>query len=475
MKLALVNTDPRNREPPIGLAYLASFIRAYSGFKNIVIIDEKDPLKAIEKEKPDIVGMGSYSYNFNYANGLAKEIKNNADIPVIIGGPHISALPHHLASSNFDVGVIGEGEQTMLELVQSYEKYGGFKQENLKEIGGLVYRNNSNAKITGMRPLIEPIDKIPFPARDLLDMDFYLTLRKGSFGKLGVYSQMITSRGCPYKCIFCAPTNFWRKPRFHSPAYVVDEIKLLKEKYKVDGILIWDDLFIADKERLKEIASILKSEGLSNEIEFSVFGRANLMNEEMCMLLKEMNVTSIDFGLESGSDRILKYLKKGTVTVEQNRNALKLSKEHGMRTLGTFIIGSPDETEEDLKQSLELLKNENLDEAYAFQLSPLPGTELWEYAKKESIVTDDPSFDFSKVTTVKGSNRPNFLFIKNMDSGTFEKWAHIFQSAMDEKNRKISFSSMKFRNISRLFSYRFLTKIAKNRGEVLIYFKKLFK
>ncbi len=472
MKLALVNITPRGQEPPIGLAYLASYIREYSGMRDIVIVDRENPVKIIEKEKPDIVGMGSYSYNFHYANALAKDIKDKMNVPVIVGGPHISALPHHIAKSNFDVGVIGEGEQTMLELMELHEKCGSLNQDKIKEIKGIVYKNNGSAKITAQQPLIEPLDRIPYPARDLLDMEFYHTLRKGTFDRLGIYSQLLTSRGCPYKCTFCSPTNFWRKPRFHSAEYVVNEIKLLKEKYKADGVLVWDDLFIADKNRLREIVRLLKSEGLSDKMEFSVFARANLMNDEMCMLLKDMNVTSIDFGLESGSEKTLRYLKKGTVTVGQNRNALKICKQYGMKTLGSFIIGSPDETEEDLRQTLELVKDKNLDEAYVLKLMPLPGTEVWDYAKKEGIVTDDPDFDFSKVRTYVGFVKTDMQVAKNMDKATLDKWLQVFQNAMDEKNRRVS-SLIEFRNIRHVLSYRFLRKVIKNRGEALMYLKKI--
>jgi radical SAM superfamily enzyme YgiQ (UPF0313 family) len=472
MKLALVNIDPKGHDPPLGLAYLAAYVKKYGGYENIVIIDEMNPIQAIRKEKPDIVGMGSYTYNFNYAKKLAKDIKEALDIPVIIGGYHITALPQHMVSSPFDVGVIGEGEQTLLELVQLYEKRGDFEPHDLEKIKGIVYNANGVVKFTRPRPLIEPLDIIPFPERDLLDMDFYLTLRKASFDKLGVYSQLITSRGCPYKCIFCAPTNFWRKLRFNSAEYMVNEIRMLKERYKVDGILIWDDLFIADRRRLEEAVRLLKAEGLT-DLEFSVFGRANLMDDSVCRLLKEMNVTSIDFGLESGSDRILKYLKKETVTVENNRTALRLCKSYGMRTLGTFVIGSPDETEEDIRQTFELFNDENLDERFIFQLTPLPGTELWENAKREGIVTDDPDFDYSRFVPKSGRFKPDILLTKNIDKRAFENWFRVFQQVMDEKNRRIKISTMKLRNVKSLLSPRFLSKIYRNRKEVIIYIKKV--
>jgi len=147
---------------------------------------------------------------------------------------------------------------------------------------------------------------------------------------------------------------------------------------------------------VREISELLKKEGL-NDLQFYVWARANLISEEICGYMKNMNVAVTEFGLESGSEKILKYLKKGNVTVEQNKNALAMCKKYGFRTVGSFIIGSPGETEEDLKQTLSLVRDKNLDQVRVFQLTPFPKTELWEYAKQKGFVSDSPDFDLRKI------------------------------------------------------------------------------
>ncbi len=471
MKLALASIMGKEADPPLGLAYIASYVKKYSGFNNTVILDRGDPIEKIKKEKPDLIGFSSITYLFPTVNQLAKQIKEIFDIPVIIGGQHISSLPLHLANSAFDLGVIGEGEQTTLELIELFEKHGSFPVNELRKIKGIVFRNERKQnEITEKRPLIEPLDKIPFPARDLLDMGYYLTPRRGSFRELGIYTAMLTSRGCPYKCSFCSPTLFWEKFRSFSAKYVVEEMKMLVEKYKVEGILIWDDLFIVDRERLKKIASMMKNEKLNKKIQLSIFGRANLIDNEMCKILKKINVTSIDFGLESGSEKILRYLKKGTVTVKDNYRALSLCKKHGMRTIGTLIMGSPDETEEDLKATLKLINYKNLDEPHIFQLMPLPGTEVWEYAKKIGIVSEDPSFDFSKLQ-MKTFNS-DLILTKNISKKDLVRWYSIILENVNKKGYKIKINNAKY--FKYLFTNRrFFFKMISNWKEYLHYFNNI--
>jgi len=374
--LCLINVIDKNSKierhmPHLGLGYIAAYLRKYSHINKIEIIDD-DIIEKLRFNKPDIIGITSVSQNFNRAISLSENIKNEFQIPIIVGGIHISALPHTLPTC-FDVAVIGEGEHTMLELLELYEK-NGLDKNTLEKIHGIAFHNSNKIEITEKRELIEPLDNIPFPARDLLN--------------IGTHTSMITSRGCPYHCVFCSSSAYWRKTRFFSADYVVAEIKELVEKYSVTMIDLWDDLFIADKKRLERISRLLKEEGITDKVSFNCQARTNLINDETLKYLKNMNVNQLSFGFESGSQKILDYLKKNTVTVEQNRNAVFLSKRAGFIVNGSFIIGSPDETKEDINNSLKFLKNTPLDSGSIFQLIPYPGTELWDYAKEFGIVND---------------------------------------------------------------------------------------
>lgn len=450
MKLALVHLATSGSEPPLGIAYIASYLRK-NGFNNTVIIERENIMKRLRKEKPDLVGISSMTYKFPEANALAGKIKAEFNIPVINGGCHISSIPQHLAESNFDVGVIGEGESTMLDLINLFESK-GFDKTSLCKVKGIVFGKNI---VTDRRELIEPLDSIPFPARDLLKMkEFYLLLRKGLFDTLGVYTTIITSRGCPYNCTFCYPRGFWRKVRLHSANYVVDEIKMLKDDYELDGIVIRDDLFIISKRRVKEIVNLLKKEKL--DLKFSIIARANLITKDLVCILKSMNVASISFGLESGSDRILNYLKKGTVTVKQNKDALKLCKKYGIYTSSTFIIGSPNETVDDIKETMKLVSSKYLDDANVFQLTPLPATEIWDYAKSLGIVHDGIDFPYNELMVA--GFKTNVLLNDKLSAEEWKKIYDEFQRVAREKRRESI--KIELKNIKHMLNINFIKKFA---------------
>jgi anaerobic magnesium-protoporphyrin IX monomethyl ester cyclase len=474
IKIALINIsyNIKNNDPPLGLAYLAAYARKYSSSGDFIVVDSADPLSVIRKEKPDIVGIGPLTGQYPEANLLAGSIKSELGTPILIGGHHISALPGHLSSSHFDIAVIGEGEQTVLELLEAFKARRRFEESDLEKINGIVFKTGEGkCRPTPPRDLIPNLDQIPFPARDLLKMkESYITLRKSKFGEPGVYTHMMTSRGCPYKCVFCEPTLFWRRPRFHSPEYVVAEMEHLKEMYDVDGILIFDDLFLVNFNRVKKIAELLAARGLDKELRFGVFGRTDLVNEEVLRTLVKMNVRSIDFGLESGSEKILGYLKNNTVTVKKHLEALQLCKRYGLRTIGTFVVGSPDETEEDLAQTLELVKNPNLDEAAILPLMPLPGTELWQYAMGKGLVSEDPSFPFDLLRTTTAIRAETFLGTR-ISREELEKWFVRMNDAAADKNRRLNFSHLRLKHLRYVFSKHFISKLLKNRQEVLLFLK----
>lgn len=461
MKLTLVSLGMNESDPPLGLAYIASYAREHGGFNNTIIVDREDPISRLHKEKPDIVGISAMTHEFTSAKTLAEKIKKELEVPAIIGGHHISMLPNHFINSKFDIAVIGEGEQTMLELMQLYERKGSFEPEDLKKIKGIEFRDGNRIAQTEKRPLIENIDTIPFPARDLLKMkEFYINL-KSVCTQLGTYAQMMTSRGCPYKCTFCSTSAFWSKSRFHSADYVVREMKELYEKYKMDGIMIYDDLFIADRKRVEEIVRLMKQEGLYKEIYFYIAARANLIDDRMCSLLKEMNVRQAGFGLESGSEKILRYLKGGNVTVEQNRNAISLCKKAGIKTRGYFIIGSPGETEDDLRQTLSLVRDKNLDQANVFQLTPYPGTQIWEYAKKKGIVSDSPTFDIDKI--YMSGFKEELVMNENISPQRLKEWYDLFQIEVRKKMKSgalYSLINIRPRHLKYMFTSDFMKKVS---------------
>ena len=373
----LFRSDQKRGEnlPNLGVGYLIAYLnKYYPGLTMDVSFDREDILEKINSFKPDLVGFTAVTFTYKKVFEWARTVKEHyPSVPLIMGGVHITlcweALPDWI-----DAAVLGEGEQTFAELVKSYQNSGQIKKE---DIPGIVFRKNGNLVNTGRRELINPLDSIPHP-----DLDALSVPKKE-------LSHIITSRGCPYRCKFCCSAKIWKNPRYHSAEYVVEEIEKAARHYGRKKLMIYDDLFTIHKGRIRLIAQIMEEKGLSKNIEFDIISHVDFMNEEVIEDLKRMGVTRISLGMESGSKKILDYLKNGVVTHDKIRHAVKLCKEHGIGAMGSFMIGSPYETEEDIKQTINFIKEIGLDELGLNVTTPFPGTELWEYAREKGLVKDN--------------------------------------------------------------------------------------
>jgi radical SAM superfamily enzyme YgiQ (UPF0313 family) len=393
-KIVLVNTW-RSTHPHLGLAYIASYLTKYSKFKiEITIIEGKDDLNKIIGLKPDLIGFYAYTPNYYEVVGIAKNLKRNIKSTFIIGGPHISSLPNRL-DKIFDIGVIGEAEETMLEILDILSK-NSLNKESLSKIKGVCFHNAEGVVITQTRDPIKDLDRIPYPSRELLDMGYYLNKDNDILSNQQKIrgTTIITSRGCPYRCVYCQSSKLFPVARYHSASYVVGEIKELYDKYKVEAITIDDDLFVANKNRLSEIINLLEKEKLLGKIKFYCSVRANLVNEDLVNTLKKLNVVMVNIGFETGSNRLLKYLKKDSVSQEDHKRAIYLLNKNNIDIYGNFMIGNPTETKEEMLETLNFFKNNNIKIATLNITTPLPGTEIWEIAKNKGIVNED--MDWSK-------------------------------------------------------------------------------
>jgi|GEM_PF-579081 len=418
------------KTPHFGLATLAAYIRQENPDVRISIVEGMDIAEEIIRKKPDIVGFTSDTLMYNRVCRLAKKIKEKTKAPLLIGGIHISALPSSF-DSVFDLGIQGEGEKTLAEILRLYQNRREFPREDLMKIPGLVFFDGNDFIDTGRPPLISDIDKLPFAARDLTPMEeVYLKDQFNLFGTKRTVA-MMTSRGCPYKCRFCGSPAQWERVRFHSAEYVVAEIEHLVDKYRIDGIMFWDDLFIAPEGRILKLSELIRSKGLDKKLVFSGFGRANLINEKVCAVLKLMNVKRLIFGLESGSEKVLEYLKRSSVTIEDNRRAVTLCRKFGISTASGYIVGTPGETAEDLKKTLRFMKKYPLDNTQIYILTPYPGTEIWKTAREQGIISDKTNFDALFVQL----KRPTiFDFMRDGKSNILQ--GRIFLNSEFKKNRK---------------------------------------
>jgi len=419
IKLALININiNQDPSPPTGLASIATYIEKNINSVEITVIDSnfEDVFKNINEIKPDVIGLSAMTVEYSKAIEIGKKIKKINNAPIIIGGVHISTLPVSLEKI-FDLGIIGEGEETMLELVKLYEKKHMFNIEDLEKIKGIVYYAKGKIKTTEARPLIKDLDCIPFPDKKYIHKNYFK--KRINFDKKLVTYPIMTSRGCPYRCLFCSTSRFWKTIRFNSAGHVVAEIKDLIKNYKVERITIWDDLFTIKKDRIEKITELLKKEKLLGKVTFECMARVNTITDDICIALKKMGVVFLNFGFESGNKRVLKMLKQN-VSIEQNKEAILLGKKYGFMVFGSLIFGSPTETLEEMDDTIKFIdfavKN-RIDGLWTFVMTPFPGTPIWDIAKERGKVSEHMNWKLLSHQSIKNP----LLLDKNIKLNDFKE------------------------------------------------------
>ena len=350
MKLLLVNAinseAPGKLHPPLGLAYIAASLRKEFGDKIECRIIDGNLVDEIKDFHPDIVGITSVTRNYNMAKEYA-HIAKAFNVPVIIGGVHISFIPQTL-THDMDIGIVGEGEKTIIDLMASFMANSGFEKSELLDIDGIMFRDLDNMVITRTRELIKPLDNISYPARNLLE------IKK--------QTSMLSSRGCPYNCAFCSTARLTgNQVRYASAEYVADEIELIHRRYNVEYITIYDDLFAIDAKRVIEIQERMAAKNLIGKFDIAVNTRTDFITDELAGILRQMNVKVVGLGVESGCQETLDYLKSGGIAVEDNANAIRILKKHKIIPYCSFIIGSPFEDKESLMQTVRFINDNKVE------------------------------------------------------------------------------------------------------------------
>ena len=444
-----------NNKPPLGLGYLVAYLEKFLGFTDIAVVNTGTrTFDKIKDLKPEIVGFTAYSTNYTSVIRLMRRVKEELGVIALLGGPHITCLPHKLDQSA-DIGVIGEGEKTLLELMQLYKRGKSFQASELEKIPGIVFRRNEKNIITSVRTPIYPLDSIPLPNREVLDIERFLKPSQILMNNEYIRgTTMLTSRGCPFNCVYCHVTAKWGTPRFHSAERVADEIELLVKEYGVEGIYIEDDLFTANTTRIQKIVDGMQSRNVLGKVRFFLDLRANLVSEELMLALKKMGVVKVSLGLESGSEQILQYLKGGDVTVEQNRQAVAIANKFGIGCNCCFMIGAPPETREDICKSQDLIKeilNASTDNFCQVNVTtPLPGTKLWDYAIQQGYINEDVDWQQFSLSPLV-STRKDFYINEHIDFDEFQKIASDTMALCNSRRLKSIMSKFSLHYIRRIF------------------------
>jgi len=399
-RTALLSLTRDVASPPLGLASIATYLRQEGVDCSTRIMDLNfgNPVRETLDWQPDLVGLSAFSVQVPEVRRAAQRLRSHLKAALILGGVHVSTLPASLPPE-FDLGVVGEGEQAMVELVQAFQRHGHLRPAAVRDIAGLVWHEDGRVVQTPPHPLVDPLDRIPIPDRSFVHPGYFKGVPLPAMGGRKVRTTaLLTGRGCPYRCAFCATTAFWgNKIRWHSVERVVEEVRYLVDSFGVEHLMIWDDLFAVNRKRVVEITEALRQAGLWGRVKFSCQMRANLMDEEMATTLWDLGVVSICFGFESGSDKTLRYLKQ-SVTVEQNRQAIRIAKAKGFYVVGGLIFGSPGETLQDMEETLDLIdymRQAGVDNAWCFTATPFPGTPMWEEGVSRGVLS--PDIDFGRL------------------------------------------------------------------------------
>jgi radical SAM superfamily enzyme YgiQ (UPF0313 family) len=371
--------------PPLGLAYLGAALEQAG--TQVKILDyvvypyRRDALESVLKEfKPHVAGATAVSMTFDHAEQILKDVKtSDPQVLTVMGGPHVTFYAQETLETfaELDVVVIGEGEETLVELLRAVKCARDFDT-----VSGIAYRVGSKIKSTAKRERIKNLDTLPLPARHLLPL--------GRYRALGLPMSITTSRGCPYQCIFCVGRKMvGARVRYHSADRVAAELQYLAN-LKFHQINIADDLFTANQNHCLAVCEeILKKNFKTN---WTAFARVDTVSERLLSKMKSAGCTAVSFGIESANPAILNTIKKG-ITVQQARDAVRKCLRVGIRPYASFILGLPGETPETIKETSAFaanLQQEGL--AYGFHiLTPFPGTEVREQNKRLGIriLTDD--------------------------------------------------------------------------------------
>lgn len=395
-QVCLINPPTRRTSlrPPLGLMYISAYLTS-KGISNRVLDpkgempEDELAIETVQKAiacKPELIGISCLTTDLLCVFKMAAQIKSQLPaVKIVLGGIHPTLFPEQmLQNKDVDYVVIGEGEYTLFDLVTSLA--GG---ESLSSVQGIAYKENGKVIINEKRPMIKDLNAIPLPAYDQVDMSFYLQpnihLIRGIPMK-GFY--IFSTRGCPARCRFCVNKNiFGRTVRFRDPVKVADEVEFIYEKYGIDGFYMYDDTFGVRKSDVDQFCDELIRRKLP--LVWGCATRINLITEDFVKKIKAAGCMQIDFGVESGSQRLLDLLQKD-ITLEQIRQAISICKKHKMRVFSNFMINLPTETEEDI-DTLISFANELKSEISIFNITcPFPGTDIVSYQQTELTIEDYP-------------------------------------------------------------------------------------
>lgn len=392
MRIALVKVSAVYAsflKAPLGLAYLQGILRQNGHQCEIFDAynfswDEITLVNKVKKYQPDLIGFTTITSDVKDTAETAKKMKKEIPVSIVAGGPHVTALPKGTLGEfpSFDFAIYGEGEKTLLELVNTLVE----KRDNFEEIKGLVFRKNGQVIQNESRPQLTEgeLDELPFPEFDnYYSREDSIFTKKKPFEDLGTWKtkgyNILTSRGCPFDCVFCMRV-FGKKVRRRSPESVIAEMEYAIERYKVDSFTFTDEVFLSNTSKTRILLNMMIERNMSKRVKWSAMTRVNFVNKELISKARQAGCVNLQLGIESGDNEILKAIGKN-ITVDEIKRAVSIIKEEGITTGAFFILGHPNETKETIKRTIKLAIELNTSTVAIGIMVPFPGTEIYRMAQ----------------------------------------------------------------------------------------------
>jgi len=368
----LQETNVSGVYPPLGVAYLAAAARRAGHAVSIIDAHAMDlghggMIRALRHIDPDVVGLTSTTFNWPVVSGVARRIRQaNGSLPIWVGGPQLSLYPAEcMADPSVDVAVIGEGDETVVELLDRVAA-----KEDLAGVAGTIVRRGDELVHGEPRAVVDDLDRLPLPALDLLPLDRYRSLDLPT-----PFVSMVTSRGCPFRCRYCSQVYVGGAYRTHGPERVVAEMVRAVRRFRAREIVFFDETFTLHSDWVQSVCEGILAADI--HVPWNVRTRVDRLDAETLLAMREAGCCSIHVGIETGSPRVQRLMNKNLDLVGIG-DALATARQLGIETRGYFMIGYPGETREEIEQTLQLSLDLPLDWASYTITSPLPGTGIYE-------------------------------------------------------------------------------------------------
>ncbi|PIQ87173.1 MAG: hypothetical protein COV73_03650 [Candidatus Omnitrophica bacterium CG11_big_fil_rev_8_21_14_0_20_43_6] len=377
--------------PPLNMALLAAIAEKQGHQVQIIDgeiegLNNQEIIKRVKEFSPDLIGMTGTTPGFHLVARLAKELKEQMDVPITAGGHHVTLFKEKIFDNNFDFLFVSEADISFADFLKAYAK-----KDDLTKVKGLLFKRNAEIIFTGNPGLTQDLDAIPFPARHLLKYEKY---KVGTLHGTLNYTSIMTTRGCPFECIYCSNSVYGRNVRRRSVENVISEIETVVNQFGIRHFYFVEDVLTLNKQFSLSLCDEIDKRGL--KITFEGSTRANLFDEELAKRMSKSGLIRLSFGLESADPKILKIIKK-QVPLESYTQANKLTNKYGIETINSVMLGLPGQDRVSIEKTITFLRKAKDIQHTTYGIAmPYPGTEFYEMAKKGEYGLKLHTEDFSK-------------------------------------------------------------------------------